>query len=71
MGRVKAYVLELEQIKTGKFHRLPNAAALNVCAWLCLEGANHQWRKIPPGELSIDPEADERLGRVTGWAGAL
>ena len=30
------------------------------------EGANHQWRKIPPGELSIDPEADERLGRVTG-----
>ena len=35
-----------------------------------LEGANHQWRKIPPGELSIDPEADERLGRVTGWAGA-
>jgi len=35
-----------------------------------LEGANHQWRKIPPGELSIDPEADEQLGRVTGWAGA-
>jgi hypothetical protein len=35
-----------------------------------LEGANYQWRKIPPGELSIDPEADERLGRVTGWAGA-
>jgi hypothetical protein len=27
-----------------------------------LEGANHQWRKIPPGELSIDPEADEQLG---------
>jgi hypothetical protein len=35
-----------------------------------LEGANHQWRKIPPGEVSIDPEADERLGRVTGCAGA-
>ena len=34
------------------------------------EGADHQWRKIPPGELSIDPEADERLGWVTGWAGA-
>jgi hypothetical protein len=29
-----------------------------------LEGANHQWRKIPSGELSIDLEADERLGRV-------
>jgi hypothetical protein len=25
---------------------------------------------IPSGELSIDPEADERLGRVTGRAGA-
>ena len=34
------------------------------------EGANHQWRKIPPGELSIDPEAGERLGRVTGRVGA-
>ena len=34
------------------------------------EGANHQWRKIPPGELSIDPVADERLGWVTGRAGA-
>jgi hypothetical protein len=34
------------------------------------EGANHLWRKIPPGELSIDPVADERLGGVTGRAGA-
>jgi hypothetical protein len=34
------------------------------------EGANHQWRKIPPGELSIDPVANERLGWVTGRAGA-
>src|ERR1700732_3807280 len=24
------------------------------------EGANHQWRRNPPGELSIDPVADER-----------
>jgi hypothetical protein len=34
------------------------------------EGANHQWRKNPPGELSIDPVADERLVRVTakGWS---
>jgi hypothetical protein len=23
------------------------------------EGANHQWRKNPPGELSIDPVAGE------------
>ncbi len=34
------------------------------------EGAHHQWRKIPPGELSIDPVADERLVRVTARAGA-
>jgi hypothetical protein len=33
------------------------------------EGANHQWRKNPPGELSIDPVADERLMRVTAWVG--
>jgi len=31
-----------------------------------LDGAHHLWRKIPSGELSIDPEADERLGRATG-----
>src|SRR3984893_12347038 len=31
------------------------------------EGANHQWRKNPPGELSIDPVADERLMWVTAW----
>ena len=30
------------------------------------EGANHQWRKNPPGELSIDPVADERLVRSHG-----
>jgi hypothetical protein len=34
------------------------------------EGANHQWREIPPGELSIDPEADERAqpGNRKGWS---
>ena len=45
-----------------------NAECLNLA--VRPEGANYQWRKIPPGELSIDPEADERLGRVTGRAGA-
>jgi hypothetical protein len=34
------------------------------------EGANHQWRKNPPGELWIDPVADERLVWVTAWVGA-
>jgi hypothetical protein len=34
------------------------------------EGANHQWRRNPPGELSIDPVADERLVWVTARVGA-
>jgi hypothetical protein len=34
------------------------------------EGACHQWRTVPPRELSIDLVADERLGRVTGRAEA-
>jgi hypothetical protein len=34
------------------------------------EGANHLWRKNPSRELSIDLVADERLGRLTGLAGA-
>ncbi len=34
------------------------------------EGACHQRRRVPPRELSIDLVADERLGRVTGGAGA-
>ena len=35
-----------------------------------LDGAHHLWRKVPSGELSIDPEADERLGWATGWVEA-
>ena len=43
----------------------------NMCARMVrLEGAYHLWRKIPPRELSIDLEADERLGRAIGRAGA-
>jgi hypothetical protein len=34
------------------------------------EGAKHLWRENPPRKLSIDLEANERLGRVTGRAGA-
>lgn len=30
------------------------------------EGAYHLWRKVPSRQLSIDLEADERLGWVTG-----
>ena len=31
------------------------------------EGADHQWRRVPPRELSIALVADERFGRVTDW----
>ena len=46
------------------------AAPVFVFCSVCPEGAYHQWRKIPPRELSIDLVADERFGRVTGRAGA-
>ena len=29
------------------------------------DGAEHQWRKMPPRELSVDLVANERGGRVT------
>jgi hypothetical protein len=33
------------------------------------EGADYQWRKIPHGELSIDPVADEGYaGNRKGWS---
>jgi len=47
-------------------HVLKSRAAKCLHLAVRPEGANHQWRKIPPGELSIDPVANERLGRVTG-----
>ena len=31
------------------------------------EGAFHQWKEVPPRELSIALVADERFGWVTGW----
>jgi hypothetical protein len=31
------------------------------------EGAFHQWREVPPRELSIALVADERFGWVTNW----
>ena len=34
------------------------------------DGARHQWRKVPPRELSVDLVADERSAWVTGWVEA-
>jgi hypothetical protein len=37
-----------------------------------LEGAKHQWRKIPPAELSIDREADEQSpGNRPSWSPSI
>ena len=42
-----------------------------VASWQCAPKARIiSGGRIPPGELSIGPEADERLGWVTGWVGA-
>ena len=31
------------------------------------DGAFHQWREVPPRELSIALVADERFGRAIDW----
>ena len=53
-----------DRVRSFLLHRMSPEVAVRP------EGANHQWRRNPPGELSIDPVADERLMRVTAWVGA-
>jgi hypothetical protein len=45
---------------------------LELEKWLSVGSAPRTARILsgPPGELSIDPIADERLVRVTEWVGA-
>jgi hypothetical protein len=66
--------LKLRRVALGsKYSRaIIERCATLACRLLAVrpEGANHHWREIPPRELSIDLEADERLGRATGRAGA-
>jgi len=51
--------------------RRGNAGWPSYCAhprlYVRPEGAFHQWREDPPGELSIALVADERFGWVTNW----
>jgi hypothetical protein len=54
--------------KRGLRQRLKNRASPRL--YVRLEGACHLWRKIPSRQLSIDLEADERFGWVTGRAEA-
>ena len=51
-----------------RIERLPTSEGLEMA--VRPEGADHQWRRIPPRELSIDLVADERFGRATGRTGA-
>ena len=53
-----------------------SASSTSATASVCMlavrpEGANYQWRKIPPAELSIDSVANERLGWVAGRGRSL
>jgi hypothetical protein len=56
----------------GRPYRVRRVLLRCICLLMAVrpEGAGYQWRKIPPGELSIDPVADERLMRATARAGA-
>ena len=51
-----------ERSSTGRAKQLPVGQS-SECQLLAVrpEGPNYQWRKNRPGELSIDPVADERL----------
>ena len=66
-----AAAIESGRSETGLGH-LATRFRLEGCPVLAVrpEGANHQWRKIPSRELSIELEADEQLGWATGRAGA-
>jgi hypothetical protein len=53
----------MKEIKAkASFGYAPNFVRNQECPVVAVrpEGANHQWREIPPRELSIDLEADEQ-----------
>jgi len=58
-----AAVIDSQSVKEG-------VLAATMRGRVRLDGARHLWRKVPSRQLSIDLEADERCGRVTGRAEA-
>jgi hypothetical protein len=58
-------LIEKSELMKSVARRIADGAVLRL-----IKLSNHQWRKNPPGELSIDPVADEWLVRVTTWVGA-
>jgi len=62
-----AAILDSQSVKTAD---QKGGRRATMRARVRLEGACHLWRKIPSRQLSIDLEADERFGWVTGRAEA-
>jgi len=60
-----AAIIDSQSLKSAEKGGLTTRMA-TTRARVRLEGACHLWRKVPSRELSIDLEADERLGWATG-----
>ena len=61
-----AAIIDSQSVKSAEKGGLASTRTATMRARVRLEGAHHQWRKVPSRELSIDLEADERGGRATG-----
>jgi len=61
-----AAIIDSQSVKSAEKGGPRSTGMAMTRARVRLDGAHHLWRKVPSGELSIDPEADERLGRATG-----
>ena len=65
-----AAIIDSQSVKSGEKGGHRSTGMVTTQARVRLDGAHHLWRKVPSRELSIDLEADERRGRVTGRAEA-
>ena len=61
-----ACVIDSQSVKSAEKGGFGSVRPATMRARVRLDGAYHLWRKVPSGELLIDPEADEQLGRATG-----
>ncbi len=61
-----AAIIDSQSVKSAEKGGLASTAQASMRARVRLEGVYHQWRKVPPRQLSMDLEADERVGWVTG-----
>src|ERR1035441_5569959 len=65
-----AAIIDSQSVKSAEKGGPALIRTVTMQAKVRLEGACHLWRKIPFRQLSIDLEADERFGWVTGRAEA-